>query len=294
MDESKIEKEIFALTGGVSICAFRILLDTGSVHATVAMLRGVWGRALRNLDPTVYSSVFEGNHVGTTPCGGRFNLPLYIFRPAPPNPNFAPAIELLLIGKACRHVSVALDAFELAAKAGLGKWREPFRIRKICGISPDGRQIRGPQTWLASDAADRLLTDVPDSQGLKLDFEVPLRLLRRGKLVNKPSFVDMTVAGLRRLCAVSSISFDIDLLARVLDASMRLSVSDWHGQRQDFVRWSGRQKSKVEMRGVTGWLDLPEGAGPFRPLLAACEWIHLGKGTVFGLGNLKLRSLQTQ
>ncbi|WP_424831271.1 CRISPR system precrRNA processing endoribonuclease RAMP protein Cas6 [Ruegeria sp.] len=294
MDESKIEKEIFALTGGLSICAFRILLDTGSVRATVPMLRGVWGCALRDLDLSAYEIMFEGYRPNMTPNFGRLNLPLYVMRPAPPNPDFAPAIELLLLGKACRYDNVALEAFELATKAGLGKWREPFRVRKVCGVLPDGRQVREPQTWPASDAVSCLLRDVSNSDGLRLDFDAPLRILRRGKLVNVPSFVDMAVAGLRRLYAVSSVSFNMRLSARALEAARRLPVSNWYGQQQDLVRWSGRQKNRVEMRGVTGWLDLPEGAGPFRPLLAACEWTHLGKGTVFGLGNLKLRSLQTQ
>ena len=29
---------------------------------------------------------------------------------------------------------------------------------------------------------------------------------------------------------------------------------------------------------------LPDGPGPLWPLIAAATWIHLGKGTVFGMG----------
>ena len=294
MEDSLIEEELFALTGGVSVCAFRILLDTGSVRTTIPMLRGVWGCAMRDLDPSIYKAVFEGHHANMISGGGRLNLPLYVMRPAPPNPDFAPAVELLLLGHACGHVSVALKAFKVASEAGLGPQREPFRIRKVCGILPDGRQDYEPRTWSMCDPATRLLREVSSNDGLRLEFGGPLRLLRRGKLINAPSFSDMAIAGLRRLCAMSSVSFNSNLPARVLDVARSLPESDWHGQRQDFVRWSGRQKSRVEMRGVTGWLDLPKGAGPFRSLLAACEWLHLGKGTVFGLGNLQLRNLKVQ
>ena len=294
MDDGLLEEEIVDLTEGVSVCAIRVLLDTCSVRATIPMLRGVWGCAMRDLDMSVYKNVFEGCQSSQTPALGRSALPLYVMRPAPPDPDFSPAVEMLLLGSASEHVSVALEALERAGKAGLGPQRKPFRIRKACGILPDGRQVPDPVTWSASNAALRLLRGEPKSDGLRLEFDAPLRLLRRGKLISEPTFADMAISGLRRLCAFSSTVFRPDVSVRVLDAAKRLPSSGWFGTRQDLVRWSGRQKSQVEMRGVTGWLELPEGAGPFRPLLAAGEWIHLGKGTVFGLGNLKLRNLEAQ
>ena len=294
MNDGLLEEEIIGLTEDVSVCAIRVLLDTGSIRATIPMLRGVWGCALRNLDVLVYENVFEGCRRNLTPALGHSTLPLYVMRPAPPDPYFAPAVEILLLGSACKHVSVVLEAFECAAKAGIGPSRTPFRIRKTCGILPDGRQVPEPITWSANNAAICFLQGEPKGDGLRLEFDAPLRLLRRGKLIFEPTFADLAISGLRRLCALSSATFRPDISTRVLDAAKRLPASGWFGNRQDFVRWSGRQKNEVEMRGVTGWLELPEGAGPFRPLLAASEWLHLGKGTVFGLGKLKLRNLEAQ
>jgi len=54
------------------------------------------------------------------------------------------------------------------------------------------------------------------------------------------------------------------------------------------VRYSGSQKAEVELRGVAGSLALPVGPGPLSPLLAAAAWIHIGKGTVMGLGQLNI------
>jgi hypothetical protein len=42
------------------------------------------------------------------------------------------------------------------------------------------------------------------------------------------------------------------------------------------------------MQGVVGTLDLPDGPGPLSPLIAAAQWLHLGKGTVMGLGQLRI------
>jgi len=48
-------------------------------------------------------------------------------------------------------------------------------------------------------------------------------------------------------------------------------------------------QAEVEVRGVAGSISLPRGAGPLLPLLAALQWIHLGKSTVVGLGQLSIR-----
>ncbi|MCY4260661.1 MAG: CRISPR system precrRNA processing endoribonuclease RAMP protein Cas6 [Rhodobacteraceae bacterium] len=293
--DSLIEEELFALTRGIDIIAIRMLLDTGSLRATVPMLRGVWGRALRDIDPLVYRAVFEGNRSQITSEGERTNMPpmpLYVMRPAPPDPAFAPAVELLLLGYASRQAPVALRAFKQAAQTGLGPRRVPFRIRRVCGIQPDRTLICEPQMWNLHAAAYCMSQTLHKSESLRVEFEGPLRLLRRGSLIDSPSFIDLAIVGLRRLCALSSAAPSRDLQAMVLEAARSLPASIWCGQRHDLVRWSGRQKRRIEMRGVTGWLDLPDGAGPFRPLLAACEWAHLGKGTVFGLGRYSLRSLQ--
>src|SRR5436190_859080 len=54
---------------------------------------------------------------------------------------------------------------------------------------------------------------------------------------------------------------------------------------------AARRQAEVELRGVSGCLDLPEGAGELWPLLAAAMWLHLGKGTTLGLGELQVLPL---
>ncbi|MEW6744994.1 MAG: CRISPR system precrRNA processing endoribonuclease RAMP protein Cas6 [Planctomycetota bacterium] len=42
----------------------------------------------------------------------------------------------------------------------------------------------------------------------------------------------------------------------------------------------------MDLRGVCGMLELPDGPGELWPLLLAAQWLHVGKGTVMGLGRL--------
>ncbi len=50
---------------------------------------------------------------------------------------------------------------------------------------------------------------------------------------------------------------------------------------------SPRQHRELDMHGFIGSIELPDGAGDLWPLLAAGFWIHAGKGTVFGLGQMQ-------
>jgi len=102
------------------------------------------------------------------------------------------------------------------------------------------------------------------------------------------------VAALRRLEAFLPTPASA-ALARIKPALLEQARirpgESWRGRRLDLVRYSGRQKTELEMRGVSGYLDLPDGPGPLWPLLAAAQWLHLGKGAVVGMGQLAVAPL---
>ncbi|WP_169054430.1 CRISPR system precrRNA processing endoribonuclease RAMP protein Cas6 [Nitratireductor sp. XY-223] len=184
------------------------------------------------------------------------------------------------------HAPVALQAFEAAAQAGLGPGREPFRIVRVCGISPTGRPVPEPRTWMLGDAAAALAARLPEGAAVRLECRIPLRILRRGRLIARPTTSDLAVAALRRLTCMADVAVSADLAPRVLEGVRRLPASRWRGRRRDFARWSARQNRSIVLRGVCGSLEIAHGARALSPLLAAGQWLHIGKGTVFGLGRL--------
>ena len=64
----------------------------------------------------------------------------------------------------------------------------------------------------------------------------------------------------------------------------------WHEQ----DRFSTRQRQRIEIGGVLGRVVFEaaeaEAWGPYLPLLAAGEWVHVGKGTVMGLGKYRVEA----
>jgi len=282
---ASLAEELKALLSEVRVLPRRLSLDTPGVRATVPMLRGVWGAALRALDPVAYRVVFEG--IG--PVHDR--TPAYVLRPAPPDPADAPAVEWIGLGGAREHDLSLLRAWDVASGMGLGPARRRFRIRSIRLAGPTGALL--PENaeasgWPVSEAAWLPGAD-PGAVPCRLCCPAPLRLIRRGVLVAAPTLADITAAAARRLGALLA-SFArprlADLQPRLLEVARDIPAEHWHGGPLDLIRYSGRQKAELEFRGVAGHLDLPAGAGALWPLLAAMQWLHVGKGTVVGMGQL--------
>lgn len=319
----------------------RMLLDTPGVAATVPMLRGVWGAALHDLDPAAYAAVFGPNDPAARspdapwppgnapphrvaaglpapalpaaaaapqppgPAGGT-EAAAYLLRPAPPDPQFAPAIEWILIGDATQHDFTLCRAWDIASGLGLGPQRLRFHLRRTVVLRPDGQTVDHAAPWPLSDvqwraqahtpglSSGRQLPDEPvreraPDEPCRLVFPAPLRLLVRKQLIETPTLADLVVAAGRRVKAYlpAGLRADWDTLCRqALDVARGTPAAAWQGARLDLHRYSGRQHAELELRGVAGYLDLPQGPGELWPLLAAAHWLHLGKGTVMGLGQL--------
>ena len=281
-----VERSLRELLAFVRVRPRRLSLATPGVRATAPMLRGVWGAALRRLDEGAYEQVFTGRR-------SRTGLPGYIVRPASPDPADAPAVDWILFGEASDRDGSLLQAWREAAARGLGPERRPFAIRAIREYAPDGGlRADGDSTegWLLEDASWPL----PQAAPCRLAFDAPVRILRQGRLIAAPTIADLAVAALRRvrplLRAAERSTLDT-LRPLVLEVARDLPASPWRGQRLDLQRWSGRQKRELEVRGVAGSIDLPDGPGRLQPLFAAGRWLHLGKATTVGLGRLEVAAL---
>lgn len=330
-----MNEQLLATLSAIPILPRRMLLDTPGVAATVPMLRGVWGAALHDLDPDVYAAVFSPNDgaetnrdnngvaaAASTPHRIAAGLPRpdrsgnadrriaavtasgtavagYILRPAPPDPQFAPALDWILIGDAVQHDFTLCRAWDVASGMGLGRERHRFHLRRTVAIRPDGQTVDHAAPWPLSTATwpatNEHLRNAASDQPCRLIFPVPLRLMFRKQLIESPTLADIVVAACRRVKAYLPAEHlaDWDQLSRwALDTARDTPAELWQGERLDLHRYSGRQRAELELRGVTGYLGLPRGPGPLWPLLAAARWLHLGKGTVMGMGQMEVGSGQ--
>ena len=265
----------------------RMQLDTGRTYATVPMLRGVWGRAIRKHFPELFSRVFE---VPSRP-GPVAQGPPYVLRPAPPDTEWAPAVEWILIGPAIEYLGRLAECWQRAGHYGLGRQREPFRVVRQGTLRPDGSVGQEPSPWSLAQAQWPCASAVTPC---RLEFVSPLRLRYRGRLVERPTLVDLVASLVRRLGGMIPHQYQqlwLSLGRLLLERAAQLPARSGPWQRQDLVRYSGTQKQELQLHGVVGTITLPEGPQELLPLLAAAQWVHLGKATVFGLGQLVVHPL---
>lgn len=256
------------------------------------MLRGVWGAALRRLDRAAYDTIFGGDE-----C----RRPRYVLRPVLDGDDPA-SFEFLVFGEPARHDAAVWEAWHAALRTGLGPTRIAAHLVGIEALAWDGMPISPgvdqpgfalwPLPW-PLDAADAPCV---------VSFPGLLRLVRQRRpgvtdpgLITAPTLTDLVDAALRRLHLLLGPALDDVWERRVvwLEAAQALAVEPWHGARGSLRRYSGAQKRDVELRGVAGALRLPAGVGRLAPLLAAAQWVHLGKSTVLGLGRLVIEPLPT-
>lgn len=270
------------LLGSIAVLPRRMRLDTGSVPATIPMLRGVWGAALYHLDGGVYGRVFD-----PPTCGASRGTPLYVLRPAVWERGPEVAVDWILFGSGIDDDVMLRRAWDVASGMGLGRRRQRFFIRRYETLGPDGRSVRRQHPWSLSQVDWPMERD----QACRLVFRSPLRLLRRGRLIRTPTISDIVVACCRRV-SVFLGEGDRACWERIsrgaIEVAKETPCGKWVGRRHDLHRYSARQKATVELRGVSGWLDLPQGPGDLWPILAAAQWLHIGKGAVMGMGRLQI------
>lgn len=278
--------QLLHLLHEVRVLPRRMRLETPGVQATVPMLRGVWGAALRELQGDVYREVFDPQ-TGS----GHEASPAYLLRPAPPDPDFSPAVDWISFGAALPYDACLLRAWDIASGLGLGEHRRRFFLRETRTLLPDGAPASLGEPW----SLDRVPWPLPDpNTPCRLTFPAPLRLMFRGRLSERPTLPDLIVAACRRFRTVAAADQRAaweELGRQALALARETAAEPWQGARLDLHRYSARQQADLELRGVSGTLDLPHGPGDLWPLLAAAQWLHLGKGTVMGLGQVWVESI---
>ena len=88
-----------------------------------------------------------------------------------------------------------------------------------------------------------------------------------------------------------TICWDFNELLRLAGS---VQITDKQLQWIESERYSRRQKTSITMGGFSGHLTLQGDLQPFNELLRMSEIFHVGKGSVFGLGKIKIKTVQQE
>ncbi|MGB9628868.1 MAG: CRISPR system precrRNA processing endoribonuclease RAMP protein Cas6, partial [Thermodesulfobacteriota bacterium] len=131
---------------------------------------------------------------------------------------------------------------------------------------------------------------------LRLKFLTPTRLKYDEKLTPHLEFHILLRNLLRRISLLSYFhcgeEVNIDFKA-MIEESKKIRVIKSDLEWSDWERYSNRQSTKMRMGGLIGEVFFEGDFGPFWPYLFLGEYLHVGKGTSFGLGKYKIMNLDS-
>lgn len=267
-----------------------------------SMLRGAFGWALRGAACVYeasrpcapcdlrrlccYSRLFEPPPTAVTGPflrGRKQGIRPYVVEPRSQTTHFLLGdpleFDLLLFGRAVALAPVVGLVVQRLAAGGLGAGRYPFRLVAV--------ETAGPAPLPAAPLAAL-------GERARIHFVTPARIFDGGRQV------DPSAHGLRALAlAITKRALE---LGHAHGEGAEVAIRPWL-ERTDAVRierstlrfenldrYSNRQGRTVPIGGLVGSLDLAGDLGPLSPLLAAAEVLHVGKGTTYGLGQVRVEA----
>ena len=211
-------------------------------------------------------------------------------------------LGVTLLGPFTAQAPYLIHALQLAGERGLGREGGRFRVvaleREVTVGAGDWERIYDTES---GEYHSRLVPPVaiPDwpAAPLRLTLLTPLRIKRHGHFIGA---ADFTPADLLR-----HLSIRLEHLAHLYGGDgaglawstlsdhaegVRLGQADlrWH----EWTRYSSRQNTLMQMGGLLGTIELEgDGLAAFWPALRFGQWLHIGKGTSFGLGGYRIEPL---
>ncbi|MBN2093062.1 CRISPR system precrRNA processing endoribonuclease RAMP protein Cas6 [candidate division KSB1 bacterium] len=217
------------------------------------------------------------------------------------------SFDLLLIGSAIDFVPYVVFAIYQMAQNGLGARRHPFELSRADCCQPPPGTPENESCWCQLyDAATQTLLFAPapltlsDSEfqilnpvsRISLRFRTTTRLKFKGDYTMDFNFRNLVFKMLRRVLELAYFYMpeqEIDWeFHHLLVAADDVEIAERNLRWSDWQRYSNRQKSKIKMGGFVGDLVLEGELTPFMELLHYAEVLHVGKGSVFGLGEVEV------
>ncbi|MCB0194569.1 MAG: CRISPR system precrRNA processing endoribonuclease RAMP protein Cas6 [Anaerolineae bacterium] len=212
--------------------------------------------------------------------------------------------HLTLVGQGIQYLPYFIAVFRELGYQGFGRSRGRYRLQTVEAVSAIDRNVEPiyqadddaihnasfPLTGLDIEAYARQWS----GDRLRLNFVTPTRLKHRGRWIEDgPPFEVLVKTLLGRVSSLSYFHcgqlFEADfrgLIDRAATVAIEASDTRW----QDWSRFSGRQKRRIEMGGLAGCVTYAGDVAPYLPLLALGQFIHVGKGTVFGNGQYRINA----
>lgn len=211
---------------------------------------------------------------------------------------------LTLVGKAIESLPYIITAFDELGKIGIGKGKGKYLLKEAkcfknndcIPIYTEGNKI------LANNLPLFTIQDILDEckeyknrEKLTIEFLTPTRIKYRGKLTNNLDFHVFVANLLRRIFLLSRYACGKPLgldYNGLIEKSKKVTITESNLIWYDWERYSKRQdtrmKPRMKLGGFKGNITYCGKLNDFILFILLGSYVHVGKGTVFGLGKYRL------
>ncbi len=218
--------------------------------------------------------------------------------------NYRPGEELsfglVLIGRAIDLLPYFILTFREVGRIGIGKGRRRYLLERIEKELADGNKsviffsgdemIINEPSEINFEDAKRRASLLPQDKVI-LEFLTPARIKFRGSLYSEFLFRPLFQ---RLIGRISSLLYfhcreklDLDFKG-LIERADKIKIESSDLKWRDWERYSKRQDMRMKLGGVLGTITYSGDLGEFLSFLALGEYVHIGKGTPFGLGKYRM------
>jgi len=202
--------------------------------------------------------------------------------------------NLILLGKGIDYLPYYIFVFDELGKRGIGRRKGRYLLERV--ESDDGVPIYINDSNILSygyeiKTFDNIVKETTDIHSHRIDlrFLTPTRIKYRSHFTKEIDFRILMENLLRRISFISYYHCDEqfdpgDIIGRARIIKTRGVDLHW----QDWNRYSTRQNVKMKLGGFIGEISFEGALKEFMPFIKLGEYIHVGKGTSFGLGKYEI------
>ncbi|PPC84002.1 MAG: hypothetical protein CTY38_03100 [Methylotenera sp.] len=205
---------------------------------------------------------------------------------------------MTLLGQyAIHHLPIITMAWQQALANGIGYTQGTATLQQVQAINAgQSTPIYQPKGTLLPHKQETTLTDKVPSNNITLEFVTPLRLQSNSKRLQLSQLQaqNLLTATIRRVSMLEhthSIGFSTSAEQAKTLKAISEKISLIHNLKwKEWKRYSNRQQREMQLGGYIGKIQLTGELAPFLPYLQIGQHTHIGKETVFGLGQYQLVS----